>query len=93
MPLQRRLPKRGFKNYPFSKEYTILNLKDFDRFKEISEFSPEVFIEKGIVKKLRSGIKILAKGELQRPLIIRANAFSKSALKKITDAGGKAEVI
>ncbi len=93
MPLQRRLPKRGFTNYPFSKEYSIVNLRAIDRLIDINEITPEVLKEKGIVKKVKSGIKILAVGELKRPVTIKAHKFSKSAVDKITSAGGKAEVI
>ncbi len=93
MPLQRRLPKRGFKNYPFSKEFTIINLKDINRLEGVDEISPEILLSKGVIKKLRSGLKVLAKGDIDRPLSIKANAFSKGAIQKITSAGGKIEVI
>lgn len=93
MPLQRRLPKRGFKNYPFRKDYAIVNLEKLESFDGIEEFTPEVFLEKKIVKKLLAGIKILGKGELTRAIKIKASAFSKSAKDKIEKAGGVAEYI
>lgn len=92
MPLQRRLPKRGFKNYPFKKEYSIINLKDLSVLTE-DVITPEVLQKSGIVKDLKDGLKVLGEGEINRPITIRANAFSQSALNKITSAGGRAEVI
>lgn len=92
MPLQRRLPKRGFKNYPFKKEYAIINLKDLSEIKaEI--ITPEILKRMGIVKDLRDGLKVLGEGEINRAIVVKANAFSNSALNKITAAGGRAEVI
>ncbi len=93
MPLQRRIPKRGFKNYPFSKEYAIVNLKDISRIEGIDVITPEVLLQKGIIRKIKDGVKILSNGEITRPLTIKANIFSATALNKITVAGGKAEVI
>ncbi|MFN3479536.1 MAG: 50S ribosomal protein L15 [Thermodesulfovibrionales bacterium] len=92
MPLQRRLPKRGFKNYPFKKEYSIINLKDLSMLTE-DLITPEVLQKSGIVKDLKDGLKVLGEGEINRPITVRANAFSQSALNKITAAGGRAEVI
>ena len=91
-PLQRRLPKRGFKNYPFKKEYAILNLSDLDRLHD-DIVTLEILIATRIVKSPKSGIKILGGGTLSRPITIQAHAFSASALEKINAAGGKAEVL
>ncbi len=91
MPLQRRLPKRGFKNR-FRIEYSVLNLKDLDRI-EADTITPELLFERGLLKGLKDGLKILGEGELHRPVTIKADAFSSSALTKIAAAGGKAEVI
>lgn len=93
MPIQRRLPKRGFKNYPFRKVYAIINLKDLSRLDDVDVITPELLIERGIVKDLRDGLKVLGEGEVSRPLTIRAVAFSKSAKEKVANAGGKTEVI
>lgn len=93
MPLQRRLPKRGFRNYPFSKEYAIMNLKDLSRIEGMDVITPDVLYERGIVKDIKDGLKILGDGEITRPVTVKANAFSSTALKKIAAAGGKAEVI
>lgn len=92
MPLQRRLPKRGFKNYPFKKEYSIINLKDLSVLAE-DVITPDVLQKNGIIKDLKDGLKVLGDGEINRPITIKANAFSQSALNKITSAGGRAEVI
>lgn len=91
-PLQRRLPKRGFKNR-FKIEYAIINLKDVNRVEGLDIITPEVLMEKGILKSLKDGIKVLGEGEIQRPFTIKADAFSSSALAKIAAAGGKAEII
>ncbi len=93
MPLFRRLPKRGFSNYPFKLEYAILNVSDLNRYAENTEITPEFLLENGHVSKLKDGLKILGNGELEKPLVIKAHKFTKSAKEKIEAAGGKAEVI
>lgn len=90
MPLQRRLPKRGFTNI-FKKEYAVVNLRDLADLS--GTITPEMLKEQGVVKNLKSGIKVLGVGDLKSALTIRAHKFSKSALDKIQAAGGKAEVI
>lgn len=92
MPLQRRLPKRGFTNI-FKKRYAIVNLADLEVFAAGDKVNPETLCEKGIVKKLGDGLKILGTGELKSPLAVSAHLFSKSALEKIQQAGGTAEVL
>lgn len=92
MPLQRRLPKRGFKNH-FSVEFAIINLKDINTLEDMDIITPEALLEKGVIKNLKSGLKVLGEGEIQRPVTIKADAFSASALAKIAAAGGKAEVV
>ncbi len=92
MPLQRRLPKRGFKN-PFRKEWEIVNLRELAEFPEGSVVDVEKLRDSGYVKKGERSVKILGDGEITRPLTIRAHGFSLSARKKIEAAGGKAEVI
>ncbi|MBF0592194.1 MAG: 50S ribosomal protein L15 [Nitrospirae bacterium] len=93
MPLQRRLPKRGFKNYPFSVEYAIVNLDDIDTIEGETEITPELLVKKGIIKKLLCGVKVLGDGQLQKPMTVKANKFSKTALDKITTSGGRAVVL
>jgi large subunit ribosomal protein L15 len=92
MPLVRRIPKRGFTN-PNKKVYSIVNLEKLNYFRKGTEITPALLIEEGFVKNLRYGIKILGKGNLEKPLTIKAHAFSKSAIQKIESAGGKYEVI
>jgi large subunit ribosomal protein L15 len=92
-PLQRRLPKRGFKNYPFKVEYAVLNLSDLDRLAGVDVITPEILLEKKIVRNPKFGIKILGGGSISRPVTVEAHAFSESAIEKIKAAGGKAEVI
>lgn len=93
MPLQRRMPKRGFTNAPFKKEITTVNLDKLNRFENGTEVTPEVLLEARVIRKIQDGVKILGEGNLEKPLTIKAHAFSKSALEKIEAAGGKAEVI
>ena len=91
-PLYRRIPKRGFVNI-FKKEYEIVNLKRIEeRFSPDEEVNPQTLRSKGLVKKSLP-IKILGDGEISKPLIVKAHAFSKSARQKIEKAGGKVEVI
>ena len=92
MPLHRRVPKRGFNNKMFAKEYQIVNLKRIEGLEE-TVITPELLKEKGIIKKLHVPVKILADGEITKPYEIHAHKFSGAALKKIEAAGGKAVVI
>lgn len=92
MPLQRRVPKRGFTNI-FKKEFAIVNLNVIEALKDDAVITPELLIERGIIKKAKDGLKVLAKGSIQRSVMIKANAFSVSAAAKIEAAGGKTEVI
>lgn len=92
-PLHLRLPKqRGFKN-PFKKEWQIVNLKDLNKLSNIEEVTPQLLFEKGLVKEKDIPIKILGEGEIKKPLVVKAHAFSASAKEKIEKAGGKVEVI
>jgi large subunit ribosomal protein L15 len=92
MPLQRRLPKRGFKNH-FQIIYAVVNLKDLEKLEGLDTVTPETLMERGVVKNLKDGLKVLGQGEIKRALTVRADAFSASAVAKISAAGGKAEVI
>ncbi len=93
MPIYRRLPKRGFKNFN-QKIYIGVNVGKLNEiFGEKSEISPEVLIKKGIIKKTQDGIKILGDGMVTKPLVVKAHAFSAMAKQKIEAAGGKIEVI
>lgn len=91
-PLFQRLPKRGFTNIN-RKEYAIVNLETLNRFEDGTEVTPELLIETGIVSKEKSGIKILAKGVIEKKLTVKANKFSSTAKEAIEAAGGKTEVV
>lgn len=92
MPLHRRIPKRGFVNI-FRKHYAIINVEELNVFRKGDEVTPEKLLEKKIVKSLGDGIKILGKGTLKKELSVKAHKFSKTAMQKISDAGGKTEVL
>ncbi|MFU0799772.1 MAG: 50S ribosomal protein L15 [Xylanivirga thermophila] len=92
MPLSRRLPKRGFTNI-FAKVYSEVNLAQLEVFEEGTVVTPDLLVEKGIIKKLNDGVKILGDGEISKKLIVRAHKFSKTAQQKIEAVGGKAEVM
>ena len=98
MPLQRRLPKRGFTNI-FKKEFQIVNLSDLSRAYPQTTGSVEEMItpalmkEKGLIKKTHVPVKILGEGEFTRAATIQANAFSQKAKEKIEAVGGKIKVI
>ena len=91
MPLHRRLPKRGFTNI-FKKQFAIVNLGRLAAL-EGDEFTPEVLVALGIVKKLGDGLKVLGSGDIARPIQVQAHLFSKSAQEKIQAAGGSVKVI
>ena len=92
MPLYRRIPKRGFTNI-WGTEYTVLNVSDLNRFEAGTTVTPEMLKELGMAKQVKTGIKILGNGELEKNLTVQAHKFSKTAVEKIEAAGGKAEVI
>ncbi|OLN23089.1 50S ribosomal protein L15 [Domibacillus antri] len=91
-PLFRRLPKRGFTNIN-RKEYAVVNVDTLNRFEEGTEVTPELLIENGIVKSEKAGIKILANGNVEKKLTVKAHKFSAAAKEAIEAAGGKTEVI
>lgn len=91
-PLYRRLPKRGFTN-PTRKEYAVINVEDLNRFDEGTVVTPELLKEKGIVKNLKDGLKVLGDGDLNVKLTVKAHKFSRAAEEKIAAAGGATEVL
>lgn len=91
MPLQRRLPKRGFVNH-FATNYAIINVDDLNRFDDGSVVDLQAAMDAGIIGKPLAGLKVLGTGELTKKLTVIAAAFSGSAKQKIEEAGGKAEV-
>lgn len=93
MPLQRRIPKRGFNNANFATKYTIINLQDLEVFNEGTVVDAELLKAAGIIKKEYDGVKVLGNGDITKNLTVKAAAFSGSAKEKIEKAGGKAEVM
>lgn len=92
MPLQRRLPKRGFTNI-FKKEYTLINIRDLSRFAPNTTLDVEALQDTGLVKGVKDGVKLLGEGEISHPLTVKVHRASKTAIEKIEAAGGKVEVI
>jgi large subunit ribosomal protein L15 len=92
MPLQRRVPKRGF-NPLTRKEYALVNLRDLELFDSGSVVDIEALGKAGLVGQLKDGVKILGDGDLTKALTIKAHKFSKSAQEKIAAAGGNVEVL
>ncbi len=92
MPLQRRLPKRGFHN-PFRIEMSVVNLTQLESFPSGAEVTPESLCAQGLVRGKNPRIKILGDGSLSKPLTIKAHGFSAQAKAKIEASGGKTEVI
>jgi large subunit ribosomal protein L15 len=92
MPLHRRVPKRGFNN-PFRKEYSEVNLQRLEVFEAGTIVTPELMVEHGLIKSVRRGVKVLAKGALTKALTVRAHKFSAKAQEQIGAVGGTAEVI
>jgi len=93
MPLQRRLPKRGFNNI-FAKEIVTVNVSDLERcFKTGAKVDAAALIEAGLIKDAKDGVKVLGNGELKKKLNVQVNAYSEAAKAKIEAAGGKAEVV
>ena len=92
MPIQRRLPKRGFTNI-FQKKIAVINLRDLSRLKSGSLVDETALVQAGLIKGKRDGIKLLGHGEIKQPLEIRLHHISKSAREKIEAAGGTVEVL
>ena len=92
MPLQRRIPKRGFKNI-FATKYASVNVEVLNRFEDGAVVDTKALVDAGVVKKTYDGVKILGRGELTKKLTVSVAAFSEGAKSKIEAAGGKAEVV
>jgi large subunit ribosomal protein L15 len=93
MPLYRRIPKRGFNNKNFAKDYTEVKVSDLNLFDNGTTVTAELLKEQGLVKKVKDGIVVLGNGELTKKLTVQAAKFTKSAAEKIEAVGGKAEVV
>ena len=91
-PLFQRLPKRGFTNINH-KEYAIVNLETLNRFEDGTEITAQLLMDSGVIKKLHSGVKILANGKLEKKLTIKAAKISKEAKQQVEALGGSFEVV
>lgn len=91
-PLYRRLPKRGFNHNAFRKFYSIVNLEQLAKLDE-KEITPELLLQKGVVKELRAGLKVLGNGEIKKALTVKAHLFSAAAKTKIEAQGGQAVIL
>lgn len=93
MPLARRLPKRGFSNYPFRKEYTVINIERLEQLDAGTVVTAELLKEMGIISKIeKNGLKVLGRGELTKKLTVQADKVSASAKQAIEAVGGNVEV-
>ena len=93
LPLYRKLPKRGFKNFLFKKNYTIINVQSLNKFDDGDVVDNAALLVKGIISKVHDGVKVLGEGELTKKLTVKAAVFSAAAKEKIEAAGGKTEVV
>ncbi len=93
MPLYRRIPKRGFNNKKFAKEYVEINIDQLNRFEDGTVVNAQLLKEMGIIKKVADGVAVLGNGELEKKLTVQAARFTKTATQKIEAAGGKVEVV
>ena len=94
MPLHRRLPKRGFTNAPFRKEFSTINVSDLVKFDKGSKIGPQELVAAGIIRKLqKNGLRVLGDGQIDRALHVSAHYFTEGARQKIANAGGTCEVI
>ena len=91
MPIHRRLPKRGFSNYPFRKNYHIVNLRDLGGL-NLDEIDPKVLYDNGLINSFLQPVKVLGDGEVKKAIKVKATKFSQSAVLKIEKAGGAVEV-
>ena len=91
MPIHRRLPKRGFSNYPFRKNYQIVNLRDLGSL-NLDEIDPKVLYDNGLINSFLQPVKVLGNGEVKKAIKVKATKFSQSAVLKIEKAGGAVEV-
>ncbi len=94
MPIIRRIPKRGFSNYGFRKDYTGVNVDRLNIFEDGTDVTPQLLAEKGIISNSEmSSVKILGSGKIEKKLNVHAHKFTGTAAKKIQEASGKTEVI
>jgi large subunit ribosomal protein L15 len=94
MPLHRRLPKRGFTNAPFKKQFSTINVSGLAKFDKGSKIGPQELVAAGVLRKIeKNGLRVLGDGQIDRALHVSAHYFTEGAREKITKAGGTCEVI
>ena len=93
LPLYRKLPKRGFKNFLFKKNYAVVNVDALNRFNDGDVVDSAVLFTAGIIDTAKANVKVLGDGELTKKLTVKAQVFSASAKEKIESVGGKTEVV
>lgn len=93
MPLQRRIPKRGFNNSVFRTEYAVVNVKDLNIFDNGTEVTPELLKERGLVNDMMDGVKLLGDGELEKTLVVKVHKASRQAEEKVQAKNGRVEVL
>ena len=94
LPLYRKLPKRGFKNVRFGKQYTVVNVEMFNKFNDGEVVDSAALLAKGIISDLaKDGVKVLGEGAIVKKLTVKAAVFSATAKEKIEAVGGKTEVV
>ena len=93
LPLYRKLPKRGFSNYRFTKNYAEVNVNSLNKFNDGDVVDCAALVAQGIIKNVFDGVKVLGEGELTKKLTVKAAVFSASAKEKIEAVGGKTEVV
>ena len=93
LPLYRTLPKRGFNNARFAKQYTVINVQSLNKFNDGEVVDAAALLAKGIINVINDGVKVLGEGELTKKLTVKAQVFSGSAKEKIEAVGGKTEVV
>ena len=93
LPLYRKLPKRGFNNVRFAKQYTVINVQSLNKFNDGEVVDAAALLAKGIINDVNDGVKVLGEGELTKKLTVKATVFSGSAKEKIEAVGGKTEVV
>ena len=93
LPLYRKLPKRGFNNYRFGKQYAVINVQALNNFNDGDVVDGQALLDLGMLNKLFDGVKVLGEGEITKKLTVKAAVFSAQAKEKIEAAGGKTEVV
>ena len=93
LPLYRKLPKRGFNNARFGKQYSVINVESLNKFNDGDVVDSAALLLAGLINSVNDGVKVLGEGELTKKLTVKANVFSASAKEKIEAVGGKTEVV